>query len=107
MVGKKNILLFTAVLAAIFGFIFVYSDKGLVHLNELQRDMALLRADNAKLREENRRLLLQIERFKTDPRYIEDEARRKLGLIRPDETIYRLREEPEPSSSSDSTAPGP
>jgi len=39
-----------------------------------------------------------LERFKKDPDYVEDEARKKLGVIRPGEQIYRLEEEPDLSS---------
>ena len=39
--------------------------------------------------------MLKIDRIKNDSRFIQDEARKKLGLIRPDETIYRLKDEPE------------
>ncbi len=54
-----------------------------------------LEESNRELAEKNRRLMLQIDQIKKDPRYIEDEARKNLGLVRPDETIYRLKEEPE------------
>jgi cell division protein FtsB len=37
----------------------------------------------------------RIERFGQDPVFLEDEARRKLRLVRPGEVIYRLAEEPD------------
>jgi cell division protein FtsB len=95
--GKKFYLLFLLAVVVVLGLILAYSDHGLMRLRELQQKKQKIEADNEKLREENRRLLHQIERIKTDPRYIEDEARKKLGLIRPDETIYRLKEEPDVS----------
>ena len=98
MKGSKIYLLFLAALALFLGLILVYSDNGLMRLHELKLDQEKLEQDNERLREENRRLLRKLERIKSDPRYIEDEARKKLGLVRPDETIYRLKDEPEAPS---------
>lgn len=48
--------------------------------NQLERELAELRADNDKMREE-------IERLKTDA-YIEQQARARLGLVKPGEQAY-------------------
>jgi cell division protein FtsB len=95
MKGSKIYVVFLAALALLLGLILVYSDNGLIRLHELRLEQKRLELDNEQLREENRRLLRNLERIKSDPRYIEDEARKKLGLVRPDETIYRLQDEPE------------
>ena len=95
MKGSKIYLIFLAALALLLGLILLYSDNGLMHLHELRLEQERLEQANERLREENRRLLRKLERIKSDPRYIEDEARKKLGLVRPDETIYRLQDEPE------------
>ena len=84
-------------LAVVFGLVLLYNDQGIRRLQELRLEMERLEQDNATLREENRLLMQQIERIKTDPRYIEDEARKKLGLVRPDETIYKLADEDPPA----------
>ena len=98
--SPKTWIFFLLVQAAVLGSVVVYSDKGLVHLSSLDQEEVKLRRENDKLREENRRLLLEIERVKNDPLYIEGEARSKLGLVRPDETIYRLAEEPDMTAGS-------
>ncbi|MEW5722877.1 MAG: septum formation initiator family protein [Thermodesulfobacteriota bacterium] len=92
---RKVYFLLLAALAAVFSLVLVYSDQGLVRLHKLRAEEVKIKRVNQELQEENRRLLDRIERVKSDPSYIEDEARKKLGLIRPDETIYRLREEPD------------
>ncbi len=98
---KKFYIFVLTSLLVLFGLILLYSDHGLIHLKELRFEKERLKLANEELIEKNRRLLRQIERLKTDPRYIEDEARKKLGLIRPDEKIYRLDEEPDlPALSS-------
>ena len=100
----RNVSLVVLVgLAMIMGLVLVYSDQGLMRLDELRQEQERLTSENDKLREENRRLIRQIERIKSDPRYIEDEARKKLGLVRPDEEIYRLEEETEQTSEEKTT----
>ncbi|MBU2552070.1 MAG: septum formation initiator family protein, partial [Proteobacteria bacterium] len=96
------------VLALCLGLVLAYSDQGVFRMSTLDAEQNKLRQANDQLREENRRLMLKIERVKKDPRYIEDEARKKLGLIRPDETIYRLGDEADmesPPASAPDRAP--
>ena len=56
----------------------------------LAASIASLRQDNARLREQARRL-------REDPRAIEDIARRELGLIRPGELLFIVKDVPSPS----------
>ena len=66
--------------------------RGLVHrygqrvaLDRLELAVAAAREENARLREEARRL-------REDPAAIEDIARRELGLIKPGETLFVVRD---------------
>ena len=52
---------------------------------QVERLLAQARAENARLREESRRL-------RDDPAAIEELARRELGLIRPGEKLFILRD---------------
>lgn len=81
-----------AVLALVY---FVYRGEGFVKQNELEREKAKLEEEIEALRDENRLLQERLERLKNDPAFVEDEARKKLGLIRSGETVYRLSEEPD------------
>ncbi|MFH1090930.1 MAG: septum formation initiator family protein [Pseudomonadota bacterium] len=94
-IGKKTIAVLLVVLGVFLGLLLVYGDQGLMWLGDLRQERDQLKVMNDELREENRRLLLQIEKLRTDRKHIEDEARKKLGLIKPNETIYRLKEEPD------------
>jgi len=67
-------------------------DKGLLAMMEareqyrlLEQSLAAARADNARLREQARRL-------REDPAAIEEIARRELGLIRPGEKLFIIRD---------------
>lgn len=71
------------------------SADGFVRNNELRKEKEKLEMEIEVLEDENRLLRLKLERLQSDPGYVEDEARKKLRLIRPGETIYRLSEEPD------------
>lgn len=67
-------------------------DRGLVAMmrarkayDELAVSVATAKAENARLREEVRRL-------REDPKAIEDIARRELGFIRPGEKVFIVRD---------------
>jgi cell division protein FtsB len=61
--------------------------------DELAATIVRERAENARLREEARRL-------RDDPAAIEEIARRDLGLIRPGEKVFILKDLPQPSRPS-------
>lgn len=66
--------------------------RGLRHTRRLQEDLVGHEATNARLREENARLRRELERLAADPAALERAAREELGLIRPDEVVFRLEE---------------
>jgi cell division protein FtsB len=73
----------------------IVGEKGLLALLEARRTFGMIeqslqraRRDNADLREEARRL-------REDPTAIEDLARRELGLIKPGEKLFILRDVPQ------------
>ena len=56
----------------------------------LAASIARQRAENARLREQARRL-------RDDPAAVEEIARRELGLIRPGEKVFIIKDLPQPS----------
>jgi cell division protein FtsB len=92
--GKILWVCFAALVVAVVGHLFL-SAEGLVRSSGLMETKRRLESDNRRLEEENRQLAARLERIRSDPAYLEAEARRKLGLVRPDEIIFRLAEEPE------------
>jgi cell division protein FtsB len=85
---------FFAVVAAVIGSLSL-SEAGVMRSRGLMEKKRLLEAENQRLEAENIQLSTRLERIRSDPGYLEDEARKKLGLVRPDEVIFRLAEEPE------------
>jgi cell division protein FtsB len=75
-------------LAVVCGLTYLtVSADGFIKRSELEREKEKLAAENEALSDENQLLRLKIEHLRHDPNYVEDEARKKLGLIRPGETV--------------------
>jgi cell division protein FtsB len=79
----RLLLLFFALVIVVDAIV---GDRGLVAMRaELAAAIAKQRTENARLREEARRL-------KEDPAAIEEIARRDLGLIRPGEKVFIIKD---------------
>ena len=90
---KKASTLFSviAVIALVVGSLF--GDRGILQLMA-QRQRALdLAREIEEIRAENGRLAAEIHALRTDPRAIERIAREELGLARPGETVFLVREQ--------------
>ncbi len=72
-----------------------FGDRGLVHLYRMERERQTHLTKIHRLEAENRKLMEQIDRLRTDRDYIESVARRELGLIKDNEILYRFAEERE------------
>ena len=58
-----------------------------------------------KVRDENQRMLEQIDRLKNDPQELEDAARRSLHMTKPGEKVIILKEAPKTSPPAGPTTP--
>jgi cell division protein FtsB len=67
-------------------------ENGYVATVRAQRDYSELSAALAAERRKTEELREQIDRIRRDPRALEGEARRQLGLIRPGETLVIIRD---------------
>ncbi len=84
-----------ALIALVVGSFF--GDRGFLRMVAQRERAESLRREIELLRTENSRLAVEIAALKSDPRAIERLAREELGLARPGETVFSIREE-EPSS---------
>lgn len=79
-----------ALIALVVGSVF--GDRGLLSMLEKRRRVEALRAEIVSLRDDNARLAGDVVALRSDARAIERLAREQLGLARPDETVFLLRE---------------
>ena len=87
---KKRFFLFVLTLFLILGFFTFFGDKGVLHLLRLQKELARIQGVNANMEEENRKLREEVRRLQNEKRYIEEIARRELGMVKEGEMVYQF-----------------
>ena len=80
-----------ALIALVVGSFF--GDRGFLRMVAQRERAESLRREIEMLRTENSRLAFEIVALKSDPHAIERLAREELGLARPGETVFSIREE--------------
>ena len=95
MAKTQNILISIAILLllALFFFIIV-SEHGLADLIFLKQERRKLVEKSEQLTRENISIGIEIDRLKHDPAYIENIARKELGMIGVDEVILKPQSHP-------------
>jgi len=79
-------LLFLGLVAAWLGF----GERGFIHLYRMDRERQTYLEKINKLERENRELLDEIQRLRSDREYVESLGRREMGLLKEDEIMYRF-----------------
>jgi cell division protein FtsB len=82
-------LLFLGLVAAWLGF----GERGFIHLYRMDRERQTYLEKIGRLESENRELLDEIERLRSDREYVENLGRREMGLVKEDEVVYRFEAE--------------
>ena len=83
-------LLFLA--AAVIVLDALAGDRGLLAMLRVRREYRELAATVARDRAENARLAEQARRLREDPAAVEEVARRELGLIKPGEKVFIIKD---------------
>ncbi len=93
--NKKHIFIIgVAVFLMLFMLLkIVFDDNGVLDLYEVKKKISVIEATNEKLRLENTKLATIIERLKNDQKYVEDVARKELGMVGKDEIIFKFKNE--------------
>lgn len=71
----------------------VVGKHGLLTYVNMKNRYAEMQEECKRLRKENERLRREIKALRTDPEAIEKVARRELGMIKPDEVLYKFKPE--------------
>lgn len=83
-------ILLVSLMVAWLGF----GERGFLHLYKMERERAVHIDKISRLERENKDLLEEIQRLRTDQAYIEATGRRELGLVKNEEVLYRFEKEP-------------
>jgi len=91
-VTKKQKILLSVGMVVIFSFflLVIFGDNALLELNRVKKERNILVKKNEELARENNAMYTEIERLKHDPEYIENVARRELGMIGKNEIIFKV-----------------
>jgi cell division protein FtsB/cell division protein DivIC len=87
---KKRLLLLVLIPLLILGILTFFGEKGIFHLLRLQKELVRIKEKNMKLEGDNQKLREEVRRLQTDKRYIEEIARRELGMVKEGEIIYQF-----------------
>jgi cell division protein FtsB len=70
----------------------IVGEKGLIAMMKAQQEYAVLEESLARARSENARLREEARRLREDPVTIEEIARRELGLMKPGERMFIIKD---------------
>lgn len=90
------LLLFVACVLVIDALV---GDKGLLAMMQARKEHTQLSSEIARSRAENARLREEARRLREDPAAIEEIARRELGLIKPGEVMFIVKDVAPPGRS--------
>jgi cell division protein FtsB len=85
----RVLLIFIAAVIVVDGLV---GDRGLLAMLRARQEYDGLTATIARQRADNARLREQVRRLREDPAAIEEVARRDLGLIKPGEKVFILKD---------------
>jgi cell division protein FtsB len=87
----QYLLIFIGCLFAIDALV---GDKGLMAMTKARSEYRILEASLERVRAENAQLREEARRLREDPAAVEDVARRELGLIKPGEKLFIVKDVP-------------
>jgi len=86
--GRKLIVAAAILLALYLTANFIFGEMGVIKYYRMEAQYKALTQDIAKLKQDNAKMAREVRALKTDPNYIEQIARDKLGLARQGEIVY-------------------
>ena len=95
--GRRGLLVALSLLVGFLVFDGLAGERGTLALLRARQQYAQLAAKVDAARAENARLLHENRRLTSDPAAIEEIARRELGLIKPGERLFIIRDVSTPS----------
>lgn len=87
---KKIYFIPLLIVIAIIALLTIFGDRGLIRIYKLSKERDSIKTYNEKIKEENTAMRDEIQRLKTDDRYIETIARKELGMVGRNELVYQF-----------------
>jgi cell division protein FtsL len=87
---KRPLLFILLFVFLVMGLLTFFGEKGILHLLRLKRELTRIKEENQRAEEENQRLREEVKRLQQEKRYIEEIARKELGMVKEGEVIYQF-----------------
>jgi cell division protein FtsB len=84
---KKRLLFFVLLFSLIFGSLTFFGEKGILHFLRLKKELTRIKEANVEMEKENQKLREEVRRLH-EKSYIEEIARKELGMVKEGEIIY-------------------
>jgi cell division protein FtsB len=97
--GRRTVYAVLVFIFCVFVLDSLVGDRGLLALVRVRQEHAKLSEQLANKRAENARMREQARRYLNDPATIEEIARRELGMIKPGEKLFIVRDVPAPTNA--------
>lgn len=85
----RRVLLLVIVLGIIW--LLFAPGRGIIHYHRLQKQIESLARENESLAERNAELKQEIDRLQNDDAYLEELARKKYGMLKENESVYKFK----------------
>jgi len=74
----------------------VFGERGLLRIYHLNNEKQQVQRQMEAIKDENMKLVREVDALKNDRRYLESIARRDFGMVRRNEVIYQFPPSPKP-----------
>ncbi len=91
---RKRLYLIPAACITFILYFTIFGERGLLRIYHLNREKKEIQQRVDAMRNDNMRLVREIDALKNDRRYLESIARKDFGLVRQNETIYQFPQQP-------------
>ncbi|MFA6009238.1 MAG: septum formation initiator family protein [Desulfobacteraceae bacterium] len=102
--AKRAALPVVSVILILFLLLIVFARNGILDLSKKKAELQESVAKNDELKEENKILYREVNRLKNDEEYIEQVARKELGMIKKNEIIVKFhsdKDEDQPDTAEE------
>jgi cell division protein FtsB len=102
--AKRAALPVISVILILFLLLIVFARNGILDLSKKKAELQESVAKNEELKEENKILYREVNRLKSDQEYIEQVARKELGMIKKNEIIVKFhsdKDEDQPDTAEE------
>ncbi|HEY5975887.1 MAG TPA: septum formation initiator family protein [Geobacteraceae bacterium] len=105
---RKRMYLIPAGCIVFILFFTIFGERGLLRIYHLHKEKHEIQQRVEAMRQENQKLVREIDALKNDRRYLESIARKDFGLVRQNEIIYQFPPAAKPGVEvTDNSKPAP